>query len=100
MNREQVLLAMGHPRNKSRETQDGDEVEDWVYGNPPGKVTFVTFSEGKVVKVREDYANIGGSTAPALRISGLSRGKRKDIEAGDGQFRPRAKSGLGTEKSR
>jgi hypothetical protein len=66
MNREQVLLAMGHPRNKSRETLDGDEVEDWVYGNPPGKMTFITFSEGKVVKVREDYANIGGSTAPPL----------------------------------
>lgn len=66
MNREQVLLAMGHPRNKSRETRDGDEMEDWVYGNPPGKMTFITFSEGKVVKVREDYANIGGSTAPPL----------------------------------
>lgn len=66
MSREQVLLAMGHPRNKSRETRDGDEMEDWVYGNPPGKMTFVTFSEGKVVKVREDYANIGGSTAPPL----------------------------------
>jgi hypothetical protein len=66
MNREQVLLAMGHPRNKSRETRDGDEMEDWVYGNPPGKMTFITFTEGKVVKVREDYANIGGSTAPPL----------------------------------
>lgn len=66
MSREQVLLAMGHPRNKSRESRDGDEMEDWVYGNPPGKVTFITFSEGKVVKVREDYANIGGSTAPPL----------------------------------
>jgi hypothetical protein len=66
MTREQVILAMGRPRNKSRETRDGDEVEDWVYGEPPGKMTFVTFSEGKVVKIREDYANIGGSTAPPL----------------------------------
>ena len=74
MNREQVLFAMGHPRNKSRETQDGEEIEDWVYGNPPGKVTFITFSEGKVVKVREDYANIGGSTRRrCLRISSPSQ---------------------------
>jgi hypothetical protein len=66
MSRDQVMLAMGRPRNKSRESKDGDEMEDWVYGEPPGKVTFVTFNEGKVVKIREDYANIGGSTAPPL----------------------------------
>jgi hypothetical protein len=66
MNREQVMLAMGRPRNKSRETKDGDEMEDWVYGEPPGKMTFVTFDEGKVVKVREDYADVGGFTAPRL----------------------------------
>lgn len=66
MDREQVLLAMGKPRSKSRETKDGDEYEDWIYGDPPGKITFVTFNDGKVVKIREDYANIGGSTAPPL----------------------------------
>jgi hypothetical protein len=66
MSREQVMLALGRPRNKSRENKDGDEIEDWIYGEPPGKVTFVTFNEGKVVKIREDYANIGGSTAPPL----------------------------------
>lgn len=67
MNREQVLLALGHPRNKSRETKDGDEMEDWVYGEPPGKMTFVTFDEGKVVNIREDYADVGGYTAPPLQ---------------------------------
>jgi hypothetical protein len=66
MNREQVLLALGRPRNKSRETRDGDEVEDWIYGEPPGKVTLITFSEGKVIKIRQDYANVGGYTAPPL----------------------------------
>ncbi len=66
MDREQLLLAMGKPRNKSRENKDGDEIEDWVYGEPPGKITFVTLSEGKVVKIREAYANVGGSTAPPL----------------------------------
>ncbi len=67
MDRDQVLLALGKPRNKSRETtKDGDEVEDWIYGDPPGKMTFVKFSEGKVIKVEESYANIGGTTAPRL----------------------------------
>ena len=67
MDRDQVLLAMGKPRSKTRETnKDGDELEDWIYGDPPGKVTFVTFSEGKVVKVGESYANVGGVTAPPL----------------------------------
>jgi hypothetical protein len=67
MDRDQVLLALGKPHNKSRETDaDGNELEDWIYGEPPGKITFVRFNEGKVVKIQESYANIGGTTAPPL----------------------------------
>ncbi|MDQ2710674.1 MAG: DUF2845 domain-containing protein [Acidobacteriota bacterium] len=67
MDHDQVLLAMGKPRSKSRETNaDGDALEDWIYGEPPGKVTFVRFNEGKVVKVEDSYANIGGMTSPPL----------------------------------
>ena len=67
MDRDQVLLALGKPRNKSRETnKEGDEIEDWIYGDPPGKMTFVKFNEGKVVEVQESYANVGGTTAPPL----------------------------------
>lgn len=67
MDKDQVLLAMGKPHNKTRETnKDGDEIEDWIYGDPPGKMTFVTFNEGKVVKIEESYANVGGRTSPAL----------------------------------
>lgn len=67
MDRDQVLLALGKPRNKSRETSpDGDEIENWVYGDPPGKMVFVKFTEGKVVEVKDSYANIGGTTAPPL----------------------------------
>jgi hypothetical protein len=63
MNRDEVLLAMGKPRHKERGLDDGVETEDWVYGFPPGKITFVTFNGSKVVKVKEAYADIGGTTA-------------------------------------
>ncbi len=67
MDKEQVMTAMGRPSNKSRETNaDGDELEDWVYGNPPGKMTFIRFKEGKVTDVHDSYANVGGTTAPPL----------------------------------
>lgn len=67
MDREQVLLAVGRPRSKSREIKDGEELEDWVYGLPPGKITFVTFNGSKVSKVKESYAGLGGSTAEPLK---------------------------------
>ncbi len=60
MDREQVVLALGRPRYKSRETKDGMETEDWVYGQAPGKITFVTFAGSKVSKVKETYAGVGG----------------------------------------
>jgi hypothetical protein len=59
MNHEQVLMAVGHPQQKSRETKDGMELEDWVFGVPPGKITFVTFTGDKVIKVKEEYAGLG-----------------------------------------
>ncbi|MBV9768041.1 MAG: hypothetical protein JOZ32_00590, partial [Bryobacterales bacterium] len=41
MDRDQVLLAVGRPRHKERNVSgDGDETEDWIYGDPPGKITF------------------------------------------------------------
>ena len=61
MDREQVMLALGRPRYKSRETKDGNDFEDWVFGQAPGRITFVTFGgAGKVVKVKEAYASLGG----------------------------------------
>ncbi|MFN7995482.1 MAG: hypothetical protein U0Q18_17865 [Bryobacteraceae bacterium] len=59
MDHDQVLLAMGHPDHKSREVKDGMELEDWVFGRPPGKITFITFNGSKVVKVKEAYAGLG-----------------------------------------
>jgi hypothetical protein len=67
MNKDQVLLAVGKPRNKMRESKDGVELEDWVYGMPPGKITFVTFDGNKVVKVKDSWAGLGGTTAEPLK---------------------------------
>lgn len=66
MDRDQVLLALGKPRQKTRETKDGDDFEDWIYGVPPGKITFVTFQGAKVVRVKDAYAGLGGQTAAPL----------------------------------
>lgn len=62
MDRDGVLLALGKPRLKERESRDGVDTEDWIYGEPPGKVTFVTFAGSKVIKVKEAWAALGGST--------------------------------------
>lgn len=60
MTHEEVIMAMGRPQHKSREPDaDGNELEDWIFGTPPGKITFVTFNADKVIKVKEDYAGLG-----------------------------------------
>jgi hypothetical protein len=63
MDRDQVLLALGRPLHKTRENKDGVDYEDWIYGQPPGRVTFVTFAGPKVVRIKETYAGLGGSIA-------------------------------------
>jgi len=59
MDREQVIMTLGRADHKSRETKDGLDLEDWVYGVPPGKITFVTFNGDKVIKVKDSYAGLG-----------------------------------------
>jgi hypothetical protein len=68
MDRDQVILALGKPRSKMRETKEGLELEDWIYGNPPGKIVFVTFNGNKVLTVKETYAGLGGQVAPPLPV--------------------------------
>lgn len=63
MDRDQVVLALGRPTHKTRENKDGVDYEDWIYGEPPGKITFVTFAGPKVVKIKDTYAGLGGSIA-------------------------------------
>lgn len=68
MDREQVLLALGRPVRKVRETVDDVDYEDWIYGAPPGVVTFVKFAGSKVIEVEELYAGLGGNmvTTPGI----------------------------------
>jgi hypothetical protein len=63
MDRDEVLLSMGHPNRKTRESKDGVDYEDWIYGEPPGRITFVTFAGPKVSRIKETYAGLGGSIA-------------------------------------
>ncbi len=67
MDRDTVLMALGRPVRKVREVVDGEELEDWIYGAPPGKITFVTFQGNKVVRVKETYAGLG-TEAPKLPV--------------------------------
>lgn len=69
MDRDQVILAIGKARHKERNAdKDGNETEDWIYGDPPGKITFVTFANSKVIRVNEAYADIGGTTATPVPV--------------------------------
>lgn len=54
MDHDMVTAAMGRPERKVRERDaDGNDTEDWIYGKPPAKTTFVTFQGDKVVKVTQ-----------------------------------------------
>jgi hypothetical protein len=54
MDHEMVLAAMGRPDKKVRERDDsGRETEDWIYGAPPTRTIFVTFSGDKVIRVEQ-----------------------------------------------
>lgn len=68
MDRDQVVMALGKPVRKMRETVDDVEAEDWIYGTPPGKITFVTFNGNKCVKVQESYAGLGAEAAAPLEV--------------------------------
>ncbi len=53
MTEEMVVIAVGRPDRKVRELREGTEEEDWIYGTPPSKVTFITFRDHKVVRIQE-----------------------------------------------
>lgn len=54
MDREMVVAAIGKPGHKVRERDaDGNDIEDWIYGTPPAKTTFVRFTGEKVSSIKQ-----------------------------------------------
>jgi len=54
MDQEMVIAALGRPEHKVREKDpEGNETEDWIYGSPPARTTFVTFLGDTVIRVKE-----------------------------------------------
>ncbi len=54
MDREMVVAALGKPERKVRERDEqGNEIEDWIYGQPPGITIFVRFQGERVTRVKQ-----------------------------------------------
>ncbi|HMD37889.1 MAG TPA: hypothetical protein VKH15_01325 [Candidatus Acidoferrum sp.] len=54
MDREQVVAAIGKPDHKIRERdQEGNDIEDWIYGQPPSKTVFVRFNGDRVTNIKQ-----------------------------------------------
>jgi hypothetical protein len=54
MDREEVVAAIGKPDHKVRERdREGNDIEDWIYGQPPSKTVFVRFSGDHVTNIRQ-----------------------------------------------
>jgi hypothetical protein len=54
MDREEVVAAIGKPDHKVRERdQEGNDIEDWIYGQPPSKTVFVRFNGDRVTVIRQ-----------------------------------------------
>jgi hypothetical protein len=54
MDREMVVAAIGKPGHKVRERDnEGNEIEDWIYGTPPDRTVFVRFTGNKVTSIKQ-----------------------------------------------
>jgi hypothetical protein len=54
MDREEVVAAIGKPDHKVRERDsDGNDIEDWIYGQPPSRTIFVRFTGDHVSKIEQ-----------------------------------------------
>jgi hypothetical protein len=54
MDREEVVAAIGKPEHKVRERDsDGNDIEDWIYGQPPSKTVFIRFMGDRVTSIRQ-----------------------------------------------
>jgi len=66
MDRDMVIAALGQPTRKVRETVDGVEQEDWIYGTPPLRTVFVRFEGEVVVSIEEHSGGVTGESQPPL----------------------------------
>jgi len=66
MDRDMVIAALGQPERKVRETTDGIEQEDWIYGRPPLRTVFVRFEGDVVVSVEEYSGGVTGAAEPSI----------------------------------
>src|SRR5204863_9841101 len=54
MDREELSAAIGKPDHKVRERDsDGNDIEDWIYGQPPSKTVFVRFLGDRVTSIKQ-----------------------------------------------
>lgn len=53
MDKEMVTCAMGRPPRRLRESQEGQDYEEWIYGAPPHDVEFIRFVDDKVVRIED-----------------------------------------------
>jgi hypothetical protein len=53
MDKEMVTYAMGRPPRRIRESKDGEDYEEWIFGAPPQEVQFIRFLKDKVVSIEE-----------------------------------------------
>ena len=65
MNRDMVLAAVGRPNQKFRQTEEGVEYEDWMYGTPPADVNFLRFKGDELVRIE----SLAQGAAPTFRTA-------------------------------
>jgi len=54
MDREEVVAAIGKPQHKVRERDnEGNDIEDWIYGQPPSQTVFVRFTGERVTSIKQ-----------------------------------------------
>jgi hypothetical protein len=70
MDKDVVIYAMGRPPHRLRETRDGREFEEWIYGTPPQDVEFIRFLGDTVVSIED------------MKVSGEKRIRTQDEVGG------------------
>lgn len=53
MDKDMVISSKGRPPRRIRESQAGQDYEEWIYGAPPQDVEFIRFVGDKVVRIEE-----------------------------------------------